>query len=221
MNVDAKFFKKLDSALRKRFGVPPEHHCDDPTGALVRGILSQNTNDRNRDRAFESLTKKFRNWNDVLHASDEEIAAAIRTAGMSGQRTERIKNLLQWLKQHSGEEIDAQFLLDMDYKRALEQLTSLPGIGVKTAAVFLLFCGDAPLFPVDTHIKRIMIRMKIFPPKTSAEKMIFALSEIVPHEIHNSLHLNLLELGRNYCTARKTMCETCPVKNICPANRKE
>ncbi len=214
MKVDAEYFEKLDAILRTKFGVP-EIKCGDPTDALVRGILSQNTNDKNRDRAFLKLKNTFADWNAVLCAPDIEVADALRVSGMANQRTARIKILLQWLKSQNNGKIDAQFLLEMNHNRAMELLTSLSGIGIKTAAVFLLFCGGAPFFPVDTHIKRIMIRLGVFPTKTSAEKMIPILSKIIPDEIHYSLHLNLLELGRNICTARKAFCEKCPVKKLC------
>ena len=211
---DAKYFEKLDALLCAKFGVP-EVKCGDPTDALVRGILSQNTNDRNRDRAFSKLKNTFDDWEAVLSAADENVIDAIRVSGMAAQRTARIKTLLQWLKSQNSGKIDAQFLLEMSPDRAMEMLTSLSGIGIKTAAVFLLFCGGAPFFPVDTHIKRIMSRLGVFPQKTSAEKMIPILSEIIPDELHYSLHLNLLELGRNICTARKAMCEVCPAKKLC------
>ena len=89
------------------------------------------------------------------------------------------------------------------------------GIGLKTAAVFLLFCGGAPLFPVDTHIKRIMVRLGVFPPKTSADKMIRVLSKVIPGDLHYRFHINLLKLGRNICTARLANCEECPISEFC------
>ncbi len=212
---DAQYFRVLDRRLRDYFGTPEMKKCPDPTGALVKGILSQNTNDRNRDRAYDALVKKFPRWVDVLTAPDSEIASAIRPAGMANQRTARIKRVLGWLAERNGGKPDASFLLKLPPEKALEELTSIDGIGLKTAAVFLLFCGGVPIFPVDTHIKRIMPRLGVFPKNTSAEKMIIALSEVVPPEIHGTLHLNLLALGRNICTARKAMCEKCPVADLC------
>ncbi len=212
---DSEYFAELDARLRERFGTPAAKSCPDPTGALVRGILSQNTNDTNRDRAYGNLVREFPTWNEVLAAPEEKIAALVRPAGMMSQRAARIKKLLRWLAEHNGGVPDASFLLEMPHTEAVKLLTSVDGIGLKTAAVFLLFCGGAPLFPVDTHIRRIMTRLGAFPPRTPPDRMIMPLSEIIPPELHMSLHLNLLNLGRQICTARKPHCEICPVADMC------
>jgi len=211
---DSDYFVKLDKKLVEVFGIP-ERHCDDPTGFLVRGILSQNTNDTNRDRAYERLKEKFSKWDDVLAADETDIADAIRVAGLAEIRAKRIKGLLMWLKERNKGRIDASFLLEMPYDKALSLLMGVDGIGLKTAAVFLLFCGGAPIFPVDTHIKRIMVRLGVFPPKTSADKMIKVLSKVIPGDLHYRFHINLLKLGRNICTARLANCEECPISEFC------
>ncbi len=213
-NFSAVVFEKMGELLAGLFGTP-QKPCDDPTSALVRGILSQNTNDINRDRAFESLRERFGDWWKILDADDNEIISAIRVAGMAKQRTKRIKGLLKWLSERNHNEIDASFLLKLPADEAMSLLTSVDGIGPKTAAVFLLFCGGKPLFPVDTHIKRIMIRLGVFPPKTPAEKMIKILSDIVPRNLLYTLHLNLIQLGRTICTARKAYCKKCPISQYC------
>ena len=210
---DAKYFHKLDKILANEFGAVDTRNCDNPTDALIRGILSQNTNDRNRDRAFSALKSKIPDWNDVLDTDDEIILKLIRPAGMAYQRCARIKGLLRWLAENNNGEIDAKFLLDLKPQKALDKLIDVDGIGIKTAAVFLLFCGDAPFFPVDTHIKRIMVRLGVFAPKTPAEKMIPILSDIVPPKLHKRFHLNLLKLGRQICGARNPKCDICPFKN--------
>ncbi len=215
MGFDGDYFLRLDGALRGAFGTPVRRPCRDLVAALVRGILSQNTNDLNRDRAFERLRQRFPRWEDVLSASVDELADAIRPAGLSRQRAERIKGLLRWLGERTGGRISADFLLACEHEKALELLTSIPGIGIKTAAVFLLFCGGAPLFPVDTHIRRIMVRLGVFPPKTTAEKMIKKLSAVVPPRVHFSLHINLITLGRRVCRARGAECDRCPIRSEC------
>ncbi len=214
IKYDSKYFRLLDKKLLKRFGEPTRTSID-PTDSLVRGILSQNTNDKNRDKAFAALKEKYPVWDKVVIADDEELKALIRPAGMANQRVPRIKGLLTWLAEQNNGRIDASFLLELQPDEVFEKLTTVSGIGVKTAAVFLLFCAGAPFFPVDTHIKRIMGRLGVLPSKTPADKMIFLLSKTIPSEIHFCLHLNLLVLGRKICTARKTHCDICPVKDLC------
>ena len=214
MKHNSEYYNCLDEKLRRFFGAPKKY-CECPTSALVRGVLSQNTTDRNRDKAFERLRNRFPDWHSVLDADDSEIVEAIRIAGMANQRAVRIKDLLRWLAKNNKGKIDARFILKFPPQEAMDKLTSINGIGMKTASVFLLFCGNMPFFPVDTHIKRIMIRLNIFPPNTSADKMIIALSKAIPAKLHYSLHLNLIELGRTICTARKILCEKCPIKRFC------
>ncbi|RKZ34542.1 endonuclease III [bacterium] len=208
------FFSTLNNLLKEHFG-EPNRYCENSVDALVRGILSQNTTDKNRDRAFSALKKKFANWCDVLNACDNQIIELIRPAGMANQRVSRIKGLLRWLAENNRGDIDADFLMNIPHKDALEMLLQLNGIGLKTASVFLLFCAGAPYFPVDTHIKRIMVRLGIFPQGTSPETMIIILSQIIPPPLHYSLHLNLIELGRQICSARNARCKICPIRKKC------
>ena len=212
--TDRDYFHRIDDFLRRKFGNPDKSYFD-PTASLVKGILSQNTTDINRDRAFENLINTFRDWEDILNSDEKLIANSIRIAGMSNQRATRIKNLLHWLKEQNKGEIDAEFLLNMEPKLAMDKLLKLHGIGIKTASVFLLFCCGAPFFPVDTHIKRLMVRFGVYPRKTSAERMIVELSEIIPSELHYRLHLNLITLGREICKARNAQCEICPLDEVC------
>jgi endonuclease III len=211
---DSDYFIAIDDILRTKFG-SPHIKPEEPTAALVRGILSQNTTDKNRDRAFDELLKRYPQWKDVASAPVERIADAVRVAGMANTRASRIVATLKWLAKVQNGKFDATFLLETDNKIAMEQLIDRDGIGMKTAAVFLLFNANAPFFPVDTHIKRVAVRLGIFAPKTTANKMIERFSQIVPKPVMVSLHINLIELGRAICTARKANCEICPVQKKC------
>lgn len=202
-------FETIDRRLKSVFGTPRKN-CPEPVSELIRGILSQNTTDRNRDRAFENLREKFGEWQNLLTADETQIAEAISVAGMANQRAKRIKLLLREFST-----VDPLKILKMKPDDAFRFLCDMEGIGPKTAAVFLLFCGNMPFFPVDTHIRRIMVRLGVFPRSTSAEKMIAVLSRTIPHRLHLTLHLNLIELGRKICTARFAMCDKCPISDLC------
>ncbi len=207
------FFEQLDMLLANHFG-EPHKKCEDATDFLVRGILSQNTNDLNRDRAFALLKQTFSHWELLFEASDEEIENCIKVAGMAKTRTQKIRSLLHSLQNSFGA-LNAAKFLELPAKEAMDKLLAIDGIGMKTAAVFLLFCGNAPYFPVDTHIHRIMIRLGIFDANTLPTKMIIALSATIPHALHYRLHLNIIALGKNICTARRAMCDKCPINTLC------
>lgn len=217
----ANFLTILDSRLSERFGVPTTKPEADPTGALVRGILSANTNDINRDRAFDRIIKTYpeeaSRWQTVLDIETKKLAELIKPAGMSLIRAERIQGLLSWLLDEFGA-ITAQPFLEMPVDEAFARLKNIKGIGAKTAAVFLVFNKEhssVKYFPVDTHIHRVAGRIGIFPVKTNPSKMIELFSEIVPKEINISLHINMIELGRHICKARKVFCDECPINSIC------
>ena len=184
------------------------------TGALVAGLLSQNTTDHNRDLAYGRLRDRFSTWEEVKKAPMAKISEAIRPAGMMNQRAPRIRSLLSAIKERTGG-FSADFLLEIPHEEAFRWLVSRDGIGEKTAAVFLLFQRSAPYFPVDTHIKRVLPRLGWFPPKTPAQKIQRRMTEICPPEIMKDFHLNIIRLGRSTCKPRKPRCPECPAQSIC------
>jgi len=201
--------------LLERFGEtkkPPRE--GGTTGALVAGLLSQNTTDKNRDAAYAELRKQYPLWESVAAAPEMALADAIRVAGMMHQRSFRIKALLKAIFDKTGT-YSADFLLTIPHNEAFEWLVRRDGIGEKTAAVFLLFSAGAPYFPVDTHIKRIMPRLGWFPEKTTAIKIQRKMTEICPRKIMKTFHLNLLKLGRIICRPRKPECAKCPLVKKC------
>ncbi len=184
------------------------------TGALVAGLMSQNTSDHNRDMAYADLRRQFPDSKSVADAPTGHIAKAISRAGMMNQRAPRIKALLGAIYEFSGD-YSADFLLRIPHERAFRWLIEQNGIAEKTAAVFLLFESGAPYFPVDTHIKRVLPRLGLFPAKTPALKIQAKMTKVCPPEIMHDLHLNILYLGRKICRPRNPSCPDCPLREIC------
>ncbi len=185
-----------------------------PVDELVSTILSQNTSDINRDRAYESLKAQFSSWEMVRDGDVAEIEAAIRTAGLSKQKAPRIKAALEFITE-TQDELTLDFLREMPVDEARAWLTQMKGIGLKTASIILLFALDMPAFPVDTHVHRTSKRLGLIPAKTSAEQAHYLLEEALPAETYLDAHLNLIRLGREICHARKPDCEACPLRTIC------
>jgi endonuclease-3 len=185
-----------------------------PVDELVSTILSQNTSDINRDRAYESLKAQFSSWEAVRDGDVAEIEAAIRMAGLSKQKAPRIKAALEFITETQGE-LTLDFLKEMPVDEARAWLTQMKGVGLKTASIILLFALDMPAFPVDTHVHRTSKRLGLISAKTSAEQAHYLLEEALPPETYLDAHLNLIRLGREICHARKPDCEACPLKNIC------
>lgn len=181
---------------------------------LISTILSQNTNDANRDRAFESLRDRFPTWEAVRDAPEEDVVDSIRTAGLAKQKGPRIQKILKEITEQRGE-LDLDFLNDMSTQGAYDWLQQFKGVGPKTASIVLLFSLGKSAFPVDTHIHRVSGRLGLRPPKLNADKSHKHLAEQFPPDTYYNAHLNLIRLGREICLARQPKCEMCPLQEHC------
>jgi endonuclease-3 len=197
-----------------RVGEPAHWDPIDPLDELINTILSQNTNDLNRDRAYHALRAKFPTWEAVRDAPTPQVITAIKSAGLANQKGPRIQKVLRRITAERGE-LDLNFLRDLPTDEAKAWLTSLDGVGPKTASIVLLFALGKPAFPVDTHIHRVTGRLGLIPPKTSADKAHEILEDLVPPEWYHSFHLNVIEHGRRVCKAQRPLCERCMLQKHC------
>jgi len=190
---------------------------------LVSTILSQNTNDTNRDRAFNALRARFPTWEAVRDAPAAEVVAAIRPAGLGNQKGPRIQQVLKAISAERGD-LDLSFLMDLPLEEARAWLTKFNGVGPKTAAIVLCFSLGRPAFPVDTHIYRVTGRIGLRglqPEKMSVEAAHPYLEALFPPETYYAAHLNIIRLGREICHARKPVCAACPLREICDYGRSQ
>ncbi len=209
-----KLALSIHQALLDKYGSPTWRPHLSPVGELVSTILSQNTNDTNRDLAYESLTEQFPTWESVRDAPEDKIMQAIKTAGLANQKGPAIQNALREITSARGQ-IELDFLRSKSPQQALEWLVKLKGVGPKTASIVLLFSLGMPAFPVDTHVFRVTGRVGIRPKKMSADKAHTYLAELFPVESYYPVHLNLIRLGREVCQARSPRCLDCPLKKMC------
>ncbi len=204
----------IHEKLLEVFGEPIWRNPLPPVDELVSTILSQNTNDVNRDRAFNALTAKFATWEAVRDAKESEVVAAIRPAGLANQKGPRIQKVLRQITEERGN-LDLSFLADLPLEEARAWLTKFNGVGPKTAAIVLCFSLNRPAFPVDTHIYRVSGRIGLRPEKMTVEQAHPHLEALFPPETYYAAHLNLIRLGREICHARKPDCPNCPIRKWC------
>jgi endonuclease III len=210
-----KKIKKLRQRLMEAFEMPQWRTPLPPVDELVSTILSQNTNDVNRDAAFEQLKASFSDWKSVMTAETKSVVEAVRTAGLANQKAPRIQQALRAISEFTGGDISLDFLATLPRDAARDWLMDLKGVGPKTAAIVLLFSMGIPAFPVDTHIYRVTGRIGIRPEGLSVEKTHLYLEERIPEDAFYDLHLNFIRLGREICGARKWRCYSCPVEDLC------
>ena len=201
--------------LRKRFGPLDPPLVRDPLEELVLTVLSQNTSDVNRDRAFSALRERYPTWRDVASARVSGIAAAINPGGLSNVKAPRLKAILREIQEREGS-LDLSWMRAASDQAVTEYLSSLTGVGPKTVACGLAFSLGRPALPVDTHVHRVAGRLGFYPPKTSAAAAHGILASAVPAPIRVELHVGLIRLGRELCRPGRPLCEECPLNDLCP-----
>ncbi len=218
MNSLAKRAIKIHEKLLAFYGEPVWRNPLPAIDELVSTILSQNTNDINRDRAFDALRAKFPTWEAVRDAKTKDVVNAIKPAGLANQKGPRIQQVLKAITKERGS-LDLSFLKKMSVDDARAWLTKFNGVGPKTAAIVLCFSLDMPAFPVDTHVYRVTGRIGLRPEKMTVEQAHPHLEGLFPPETYYAAHLNIIRLGREICTARNAMCDKCPIKKLCDYGR--
>jgi len=184
---------------------------------LVGTILSQNTNDLNRDKAMARLESRFEITPKVLsQAPVDELAECIRPAGLYRVKAPRIKEVSRIILVRFGGDLDSILKEKPDEARSI--LMELPGVGYKTADILLAFVAGHPTVPVDTHVMRVTRRLGIVRKKAGYEEIRIALENLVPARLRLRLHLSLIRFGRQICRAPTPLCPECPVNRTCPSS---
>lgn len=204
--------------LAGRYGIGG--HCaheglPDPISNLVLTILSQNTTDANRDRAYASLMARFKTLAAIETGDESDVEASIRVGGLPKAKARSIQGALRRLREERGK-LSLDHVAKMKLDEARAYLTSFPGIGVKTANIILLFSFGFPAFPVDTHILRVTKRLGWVPESADLAKAAHAIEPLVPVGAHVPFHMNLIALGKELCKPSKPRCDECPLLALCP-----
>jgi endonuclease-3 len=184
---------------------------------LIFTVLTQHTSDLNAERAYESLRGRLPTWGEVIEADTSTVADAIRHGGLANQKSIRIQQILVEILERLGH-FELEFLVGLPLEEARLWLTSLPGVGPKTAAVVMSFSLKMPAFPVDTHIHRVSKRLGLIGPKTTADQAHPIMEEMIPEDDRYEMHVLLITHGRRVCKARIPQCATCPLAAECPSS---
>lgn len=209
----------MHRTLSRAYGPLPPRRSGDLIGELVATILSQNTSDVNSGRAYRSLRRRFPAWSAVAEAPVREIARAIRSGGLANIKAPRIRDALRHIREREGR-LSLARLSRMSDREAVEHLTSLHGVGIKTAACVLLFAMNRPVMPVDTHVHRVTRRLGWIPDRTPPERAGALLESFVPPRLIYGTHIYLVWHGRRTCKARRPRCGECVIARHCAAFRR-
>jgi endonuclease III len=202
--------RAIRDRLRELYGRPEARPHGEPVEELVRTVLSQNTNDRNRDVAYERLRERFPTWDEVRDAPLDEVEEAIRPGGLAYTKAPRIQEILRRL---DGD--DLQWLRDAPREEAIGFLVELQGVGRKTAACVLIFSFGRPEIPVDTHVYRVGGRLGLIRDRASFDQAHDEVLRVIDPEDAYELHINLIRHGRAVCRPRPR-CDECALRRMCP-----
>jgi len=219
-NGNARRIRALNRRLEDEYGPFRPFKKLDGVEELIITVLSQNTNDVNRDRAYRSLREKYPTWDDVLNAPVKKIEDAIRVGGLAHNKSIAIKKILRELKDRYGKFTVSPIASEgsgLTIEESIAELTKLPGVGVKTAACVLVFSYGRPVIPVDTHVHRLTRRLGLVAEKASAENAFRVMMEITPEELRYPFHIFLIRHGRRVCKSQKPNCPECVVRGLCPS----
>jgi endonuclease-3 len=211
---DRRRVRTIRDRLRDAYGKPVERIHRRPIDELILTVLSQNTNDRNRDVAYLRLTARFETWAEVRDAPVAEVEDAIRPGGLAPTKAVRIQEILRALGDDDLMELETEPL-----DEARRRLTELPGVGRKTAACVLMFAFGRPDIPVDTHVFRVGTRLGLFRPAGSLEEAHDEMLRLVDPGDAYETHVSLIRHGRRTCGARSPDCPECPLLRMCPFGR--
>lgn len=206
--------KYVTQNLEAVYGIPLNDSTDNPLDELIGTILSQATTNQNSHRTFANLKASFKDWEAVQRAHPEKIEAAIKLGGLAQVKAVVIKKLLNEIQMRVGK-LSLSFLHTAPIEEARAFLSSLPGVGPKTAACVLLFACKQPVFPMDTHIFRIARRLGLIPEKGSDTQAHRLMEQLIPDGKHYVLHINMILHGRRVCHPRNPRCEQCCLIEHC------
>lgn len=207
---------KTHKLLTEKYGALKLVPRREPMHELISTMLSHRTTQAQEDEAFHKMWDKFGSWEAIMNTPTEEVAETIKVARFSEQKAPRIQKVIKAIIDHHGKpELD--FLKKMPVKEAMQWLMDLPGVGIKTASLLMLFCYHKPVMPVDTHVHRISLRVGMIPIGTTADKAHYMLQEMLPKdpvELYN-FHIHMLWHGQRVCTFRAPKHQNCPLKSFC------
>ena len=212
---DRRTVREIHRGLERAHGPLDAPRRLDPLEELILTILSQNTSDVNRDRAWAALRSRFTTWEALAAARTQSLAAAIRPGGLSNTKAPRILAVLREIRRREGS-FDLGWMRLAPDDEVEEYLLSLPGVGPKTAACVLAFSLGRPALPVDTHVARVATRLGFLAPGTPSAAAHRIMMDLVPPSLRVSMHVGLIRHGRVICKAGRPRCESCPLRDLCP-----
>lgn len=210
---------EITQTLQKSFGTPNLGNKQDPFEELLFIILSSKTPPGRYQRVFQQLKERYPDLESLANTQWHEVAAVITEAGLHNRKARAIVRIAQQTRDDFGK-VTLDPLIDLSNEEAEKYLTSLPEVSTKTAKCVLMYSLNREVFPADNHCLCIARRLGwLSTAPTFSQKQAAHIEEGIPGHLRKSLHVGMIELGRNFCTPRNPSCETCPILRYCPTGK--
>lgn len=214
--ADEARLRAISAELESVYHSGPLGNKADPLDELVYIQLSIRT----REGAYGNTYQRLRSacdgeWSHLLDLDEKVVLDILEQGGMAQVKRRRLTAQISLIVEVFGS-ATLDPLIGMATDAAEEFLTSLPGVGPKTARCVLLYSLDRSVFPVDSHCFRAMDRLGYVPDRVDRKAAHDILQDLVPVDIRHALHVNLVHHGRSLCIAGTPRCELCPILDLCP-----
>lgn len=213
-NWTPNMLEEVSARLSAEYGDPRLHNKSNPLDELIFIILSAKTAEHSYLRTYRALRKAFRPWSMILDAPPGSVARVIAEGGLAEKKETQIRALLEAVRERTGR-VSLSFLSKMGAEQSEGFLTSLPGVGLKTARCVVMYSLGREAFPVDTHVRRVLSRLGVIEFQRLTDRVQDAIQKVIPREVRYRLHVNLVAHGRAVCTARDPLCRDCVLNDVC------
>lgn len=213
--MSSSVYYEIYSRLFDWYGAQGWWPADTEFEILVGAVLTQNTNWSNVEKALANLKNAgLLNLDALLTTPLSTIAELIRPSGYYNIKAQRLKNLLEMIAEEYGGELDG--LLNDETMRARRYLLGVKGVGPETADAILLYCGNHPLFVVDSYTHRVFSRHGLAPEECDYHDLQELMMDNLPQEsqLYNEYHALIVRVGKEFCKKGNPLCEHCPLKGV-------
>jgi len=214
------YLRQLSVILATLYSTPGLGNKSDPVDELVYIILSRKTFEDSYQRAFDALKKAFPTWDDLLGAPRRRVCKLVSFSGLAEKKTTSIMGALSRLKAEFGQ-CTLEPAKDWPDEKLASFLCSLPEIQRKSAYCVMMYSMGRKVFPVDTHVGRVLARLKPYRELglrlegLDHKQLQVVLDDLVPPDLRHSLHVNLVMHGRKVCRSQKPACSECAIRKFC------
>ena len=204
--------------LVEEYGTPTLGNFRSPVKEITYILLSARTTEKLYRDAQRALWRRYPTVESLSKARLRDVFECVKVAGLGKKRAKHVRECAKTVVDRFGNRPKKE-MASLAVKQLYEFLVGLPGLGPKSALCVLMYSFDEDVFPVDTHVKRVMQRMGIRPRMKKHYQAQGVLPSFVPDGRSKELHVALVVHGRRLCTPRKPHCDNCPLVNMCATGK--